>query len=63
VQVRDDPVDGVGDRRVDRATGLVAGAEHEVVDEQLGPPVEQLRERLLTVVRLEAVVLLHPDPG
>ena len=63
VQVRDDAVDRVGDRRVDRATGLVARAEHEVVDEQLGPPVEQLGERLLPVVRLEAVVLLHPHPG
>jgi hypothetical protein len=34
-----------------------------VVDEQLRSPVEQLGERLLTVVRVEAVLLLHPHPG
>ena len=38
-------VERVGDRRVDRATGLVARPEHEVVDEELGPPLEQLGER------------------
>ena len=60
--MREHAVDGVGDRRVDRVTGLVARAEHEVVDEQLGAPVEQLAERLLTVVSVEAVVLLHSHP-
>jgi hypothetical protein len=34
-----------------------------VVDEQLGAPVEKLDERLLTVVGVEAVLLLHPHPG
>jgi hypothetical protein len=34
-----------------------------VVDEQLGSPVEELEERLLTVVRVEAVLLLHRHPG
>jgi hypothetical protein len=62
VQVREQAVDAVGHRRAGRATGLVARAEHEVVDEQLGSPVEQLDERLLAVVRVEAVVLLHPHP-
>jgi len=33
-----------------------------VVDEQLGTSVEQLGQRLLPVVRVEAVLLLHPDP-
>src|ERR671930_41358 len=62
MQVREQAVDAVGHRRAGRATGLVAWAEHEVVDEQLGSPVEQLDERLLTVVRVEAVLLLHPHP-
>src|SRR5262245_30393340 len=35
VQVRQHAVDGIGDRRIHRATGLVARAEHKVVDEQL----------------------------
>jgi hypothetical protein len=61
-QVREQAVDGVGDRRVRRVPGLVAGAEHKVVDEQLGAPVEQLAEGLLAVVRVESVLLLHRDP-
>src|SRR6266511_1433495 len=60
--VREDAVDGVGYRRTCRATGVVARSEHEVVDEQLGSPVEQLDERLLAVVRVDAVFLLHPHP-
>src|SRR4029453_11038340 len=54
---------GVGHRRIDRATGLVARSEHEVVDEQLGTPAEQGAERLLSVVRVEAVLLLDAHPG
>jgi hypothetical protein len=42
MQVREHAVDRIGDRRIDWAASLVARAEHEVVDEQLGPPVEQL---------------------
>src|SRR5919204_229567 len=63
MQVREQPVDAVGHRRAGRATGLVARAEHEVVDEQLGSSLEQLDQRLLAVVRVEAVLLLHPHPG
>jgi hypothetical protein len=63
MQVREQAVDAVGHRRAGRAAGLVARAEHEVVDEQLGSPVEQLGERLLTVVGVEAVLLLHRHPG
>ena len=63
MQVREQTVDGVGDRRVHRAAGRVARAEHEVVDEQLGSPVEQLDQRLLTVVGVESVLLLDRDPG
>ena len=55
-------VDGVRDRRVDRAAGLVARAEHEVVDEQLTAAIEQLRERARAVVGVEAVLLLDADP-
>src|SRR5262245_63762370 len=61
--MRQDAVDGVGDRRVDRAAGLVAGPEHEVADEQLGAPVEELVQRPLALVRVEAVLLLDANPG
>src|SRR4029453_10044257 len=63
MQVWEHPVDGVGDRGVDGAARLVARAKHEVVDEQLGSSVKQLGERPLAVVRIEAVLLLHPHPG
>jgi hypothetical protein len=62
MQMWEYPANGVGDRRVDRAARLVARAEHEVVDEQLRSSVEQLGERLLAVVGIEAVLLLHPHP-
>ena len=53
----------VGHRRAGRAAGLVARAEHEVVDEQLAAAVEQLRQRARAVVGREPVLLLDPDPG
>jgi hypothetical protein len=59
----DDSIDAVRDRRVDRAASLVAGAELEVIDEQLAAAVEQLRQRARTGVGLEAVILLDSDPG
>src|SRR5262245_25998974 len=61
--MREHAVDAVGYRRTGRATGLVPPAEHEVVDEQLGPPVEQIDERLLALVRVEAVLLVNLHPG
>ena len=57
-----DAVEAVGDRRAARAAGLVLGAEHEVVDEQLRAPVEQVRQRLAPVVGVEAVLLVDADP-
>src|SRR4051812_50077475 len=63
MQVRERAVDGVGHRRAGRAAGLVAGAEHEVVDEQLAAAVEQLRQRARAFVRLEAVLLFDANPG
>src|SRR5205807_10136063 len=37
--------------------------EHELVDEQLRTPVEELRQRLGPLVGLEAVLLLNRHPG
>jgi hypothetical protein len=39
-----------------------ADAEHQVVDEQLRAPNEELGERPSTLLGLEAVLLLDPDP-
>ena len=63
MEVRQHAVDGVGARRAGRATGLVARAEHEVVDEELGATFEELRERPRALVGLEPVLLLDGDPG
>jgi hypothetical protein len=41
----------------------VVGAEHDVVGEQLRPPVEELGEGLLPVLGVELVHLLDRDPG
>ena len=38
-------------------------AEHEVLDDELAAPVEQVGERLLAVRAVEHVVLLDLDPG
>jgi hypothetical protein len=63
VQVREDAVDRVGDRRVDRAARFVARAEHEVVDEELRSPLEELAERLSPLGGVKSVVLVHRHPG
>ena len=62
VEMRQDAVDGVRARGARRAAGLVAGAEHEVVDEQLRAPLEELGERPRPLVGPEPVLLLDRDP-
>ena len=62
IQVRDEAIDAVRDRRVDRAAGLVARAEHEVVDDQLTSAIEELGKRARAVVGVEPVVLLDRNP-
>src|SRR5690349_8168758 len=60
--MRDEAVEAIGNGRARWATGGVVRAEHEVVDEHLRAPAEQLSERLHAVVGVEAVVLVDPDP-
>ena len=54
---------GVRTRRAGRAARRVVRAEHEVVDEELRAPVEELGQRLRPLVRLERVLLLDRHPG
>jgi hypothetical protein len=56
-------VQAVGDRGVDGVSGLIAGAEHEVVDQQLGAAVEELGQGPGSILGVEAVLLVDPDPG
>jgi hypothetical protein len=61
--MRYETVESVDHRRVHRAARLVARPEHEVVDQQLGATVEELRQGALPFVRVEAVLLLDRQPG
>jgi hypothetical protein len=56
-------VQGVGDGGVDGVAGHIAGAEHEVVDQQLGAAVEQLGQGPGALLGVEAVRLGDLDPG
>jgi hypothetical protein len=62
VEVDDETVEGVGDRRAGRAPRVVFRPEHEVVDEQLRASGEELRQRLRPLVGLKGVLLLEPHP-
>jgi hypothetical protein len=63
MQVRQEPVEAIGHRRVDRAPRLVARSEHEVVDQELRAAVEDLGQSPRPVVGVELVLLLDRDPG
>ena len=61
-QVDDEAVEAVRDRRAGRAAGRVLGPEHEVVDEQLRAPSEQVGEGRGALVGVEDVLLVDADP-
>ena len=61
-QVDEDAVVPVRDCRAGRATRLVVGAEHEMVDEELRAPLEEFCQRGAPLVGLESVFLVDPDP-
>src|SRR5438477_10057947 len=50
-------------RTAGAGANLVLGPEHDVVGEELRAAVKQLGERLLSVLGVEYVLLLHPNPG
>ena len=61
-QVDDEAVEPVRDRRAGRTPRRVVGPEHEVVDEELRAPSEEVCQRGAPFVGLEAVLLVDPDP-
>src|SRR2546425_740437 len=56
-------VEAIGNRRTRRTAGRVVGPEHEVVDEELRAPSEEVCQRGAPLVGLESVLLVDPDPG
>src|SRR5207244_7454764 len=61
-QVDDGAVEAIGNRRAGRTPRRVVGPEHEVVDEKLRAPSEEVCQRGAPLVGLEAVLLADPDP-
>src|SRR5262244_3503631 len=57
-----EPVEAVRDRRASRAAGGVVGPEHEMVDEELRAPAEEVRQRGAPLVGLESIRLIDPHP-
>jgi hypothetical protein len=62
LEVGEYAVEAVGGQRAGGASGLVVGAEHEVVNHELRAAVKQLRERSGPVGGLERVLLLDRHP-
>ena len=61
-QVDDEAVEAVRDRRAGRAACRVVGPEHEVIDEELRAPSEEVRQRGASLVGLESIRLVDPNP-
>src|SRR2546427_5497016 len=62
-EVHERPVDVIREERAAPAAFLPLRREHEVVDDELAPAVEEVGERLLTVRPVEDIARLHADPG
>jgi hypothetical protein len=54
--------DLVDEHRAAVAARFLVGAEHEVVEDELTPPVEKVDEPRLSLWAVEHVVPLDPDP-
>src|SRR5262249_23768923 len=61
-QVGDDAVKAVCDRRAGWTAGRVLGSEHEVIDEKLRTPSEEVCQRSPPLIRLKPILLLDPNP-
>jgi hypothetical protein len=61
-QVDDESVEAVRDSRAGRTPRRVVGPEHEVVDEKLRAPSEEVCQRGAPLIGLESVLLVDPNP-
>src|SRR6058998_2519110 len=61
-QVDDEAVEPVRDGRAVRTPRRVVGPEHEVVDEELRAPSEEVCQRGAPLVGLESILLVDPHP-
>ena len=63
LQVNVDAIEAVGAQGAMGATRLVVRAEHEMVDDELAAPLEEIGKRLIAVGTLEHVILCNFHPG
>src|SRR5215469_11277946 len=56
------PVEAVRDGRTGGAASRVVRPEHEMVDEELRAPAEEIRERGVAFVGLKPILLVDPNP-
>src|SRR5882762_7827346 len=61
-QVDGEAIEPVRDRRAGRTPRRVVGPEHEVVDQELRAPFEEVCQRGAPLVGLESVLLVDADP-
>src|SRR2546421_5901042 len=61
-QVNRDAVEPVRDRRAGRTPRFVVGPEHEVVDEELRAPFEEVFKRGAPLLGLKSIFLVDADP-
>src|SRR6266566_2251918 len=61
-QVDNGAVEPVRDRRTRWTASLIVGPEHEVVDEELRAPSEEVSQRGAPFLGIEFVLLVDPDP-
>src|SRR4029450_4162995 len=59
----DGTVEAVRDRRATRTPSRVLGPEHEVVDDELRAPSEEISEGCCPLIGLQAVLLVDLDQG
>src|SRR5207249_9953614 len=61
-EVDDGAAEPVRDRRAGRTSCLVVGPEHEVIDEELRAPLEEVCQRGAPLFGLESILLVDPHP-
>src|SRR5438105_4822285 len=61
-EMRDEAVVAVRDGRAGGTARRIVGPEHEMIDEELRAPTEQVHERRFSLIGLESVLLIDPYP-
>src|SRR5258708_4224300 len=61
-QVDGGAIEAVRDRRAGRASRLVVGPEHEMINEKLRAPAEEVRQRGAALVGVQPIFLVDPHP-